>query len=73
MIIEEKIRANRPQVVDDTIDGETIIVNMKNGNYYSFDKVGVLIWECIVNEADLMVQVLNVFYGGRDYEALFDS
>ena len=27
----------------------------------------------LVNEADLMVQVLNVFYGGRDYEALFDS
>ncbi len=27
----------------------------------------------LVNEADLMVQVLNVFYGRRDYEALFDS
>lgn len=26
----------------------------------------------LVNEADLMVQVLNVFYGGRDYEVLFE-
>ena len=24
------------------------------------------------NEADLTVQILNVFYGGRDYEAFFD-
>lgn len=47
MIIEDKIRINRPQVVDDTIDGETIIVNLRNGNYYSFDKLGVLIWESI--------------------------
>jgi len=27
----------------------------------------------LVDETDLTVQVLNIFYGGRDYEALFGS
>jgi len=27
----------------------------------------------LVSETDLTVQVLNIFYGGRDYEALFGS
>lgn len=53
MIIEEKIIIDRPRVVDDTIDGETILVNLKNGNYYSFDKLGVIFWEAISRRMDL--------------------
>lgn len=43
---------NLPHVVHDTIDGETIIVNLKNGNYYSFDKAGVSIWTLILEGGD---------------------
>lgn len=41
-------KINSPHVVHDTIEGETILVNLKNGNYYSFDKFGVVLWDLIV-------------------------
>jgi hypothetical protein len=39
--------------VHDTIDGETILVNLKNGNYYSFDQYGAIIWEIISTNGNL--------------------
>lgn len=53
MNIDEQFRVNKPHVVHDTIEGETIIVNLKNGNYYSFDKTGVVIWEVLIHQGDL--------------------
>ena len=38
------LRINTPTVVQDTIDGEVVIVNLKSGSYYSLDKVGAEIW-----------------------------
>lgn len=49
----------RGQLRNDLMDGLRI---------YPLDKNAVAAF--LVNEADLTVQVLNVFYGGRDYEAL---
>ena len=46
-------KINSPHIVHDTFDGETILVNLKNGNYYSFDKLGVVIWELIEMNAGL--------------------
>jgi hypothetical protein len=40
-------RINTPTVVHETIDGETIILNLDNGNYYSLDGVGADIWGLI--------------------------
>jgi hypothetical protein len=42
-----QLKINSPHVVHDSFDGETIVVNLKNGNYYSFDKLGAVIWELI--------------------------
>jgi hypothetical protein len=42
-------RINSPNVIHETIDGETIIVNLDSGNYYSLDKVGAAIWASIGN------------------------
>ncbi|MBE0640799.1 MAG: PqqD family protein, partial [Bacteroidales bacterium] len=53
MFIQERLRVNSPHAVHDTIDGETIIVNLRNGHYYSFDKTGVIIWELIAQGGDL--------------------
>ncbi|HRZ75855.1 MAG TPA: PqqD family protein [Bacteroidales bacterium] len=53
MFIQERLRVNHPHAVHDTIDGETIIVNLKNGHYYSFDKTGVAVWEVIARGGDL--------------------
>lgn len=51
----------RGQLRRDLMDGLRI---------YPLDNKAVVVF--LVNEADLTVQILNVFYGGRDYEALFD-
>ncbi len=51
----------RGQLRSDLMDGLSI---------YPLDNKAVVAF--LVYEADLTVQILNVFYGGRDYEALFD-
>ncbi|MFC1730877.1 PqqD family protein [candidate division KSB1 bacterium] len=53
MNINNKLRINTPHIVYDTIDDETILVNLKSGNYYSLDKFGLLIWDIIVSKGDL--------------------
>ena len=40
---------NKPNVVHEVIDGEAVIVNLKNGTYYSTDKVGADVWTLIEN------------------------
>ena len=40
-------RINIPKVIHETIDGETVIVNLDSGNYFSLDRVGVDIWTLI--------------------------
>ena len=46
-------RINSPAVVHETIDGEAVIVNMKNGSYYSVDGVGAVIWGLIDEQMHL--------------------
>lgn len=41
------LKINEPNVVHDTIDGETIVLNLLTGNYFSLDGTGALIWDCI--------------------------
>ncbi len=59
-----KYKINAPHIVHDTIDGETILVNLKNGNYYSFDKSGVVIWEVITQNGtinELIKIIIDIF------------
>ncbi len=41
------VRINVPQVVHETIDGEVVIVNFGNGNYYSLVDAGGVVWQSI--------------------------
>lgn len=43
----------RPDVVHETIDGETVIVNLENGVYYSLRNSGVDVWNLIETGANL--------------------
>jgi len=43
---------NRPDVVHETIDGETVIVNLENGIYYSLLNSGLDIWNLIETGAN---------------------
>lgn len=45
------LRINAPKIVHETIDGETVILNLDNGNYYSLMGVGAQIWEFIESGA----------------------
>jgi hypothetical protein len=40
-------RINSPKVIHETIDGETVIVNLDSGNYYSIDAIGADIWDAV--------------------------
>lgn len=51
---------NSPKVIHETIDGETVIVNLDSGNYYSLDKVGADIWECIVKNFPIHRIIENI-------------
>ncbi len=42
-----RFRINSPKVIHETIDGETVIVNLDSGNYYSLDNVGAGVWALI--------------------------
>jgi hypothetical protein len=37
-------RINAPKVIHETIDGETVLVNLDSGNYYSLDGAGADVW-----------------------------
>ncbi|GEM_PF-257762 len=45
------MRVNTPNVVHETIDGEVILLNLRTGNYYSFEGLGAFIWNFIDSEA----------------------
>lgn len=57
-------RVNRPDVIADTIEGEVVIINLSNGNYYSLDGVGAVIWQGLEQEAsvDAIVSALGARY-----------
>jgi hypothetical protein len=41
---ETYFQANAPQVVHETIDGETILLNLESGIYYSLNDTGGVLW-----------------------------
>jgi hypothetical protein len=43
-------RINEPKVVHETIDGETIVLNLEKGIYYSLNDTGALVWSLIENK-----------------------
>jgi hypothetical protein len=45
-----RFRINSPKVIHETIEGETLMVNLDSGNYYSLDNIGAEIWGLIENK-----------------------
>lgn len=43
-----QLKINTSQVVHETIDGETILLNLESGSYFSLDSFGGIIWEFLV-------------------------
>jgi hypothetical protein len=67
---DEVFRINSPAVVHEIIDGEAVIVNMKNGSYYSVDGVGAVVWG-LIDEGKSLEKILGVLrsrYAGEPDE-----
>jgi hypothetical protein len=47
----DRFRANSPPIIQETIDEETIIVNLQTGRYYSLNPVGTYVWGAIESGA----------------------
>ncbi len=43
-----RVTIDSPQIVHEAIDGEVVIVNFKNGRYYSLESVAAVVWDCLV-------------------------
>ena len=47
-----QFRVRNPQVVDDTIEGGVIVIDLDSGTYYSLRETSAEIWHCIKAGAD---------------------
>jgi hypothetical protein len=65
-----RYRVNSSQVINETIDGEPIMINLATGGYYTLDRVGGDVWSLL--EAALPVDDI-VAELGRRYEATEDD
>jgi hypothetical protein len=65
-----RYRVNTPQVINETIDGEAIMINLATGSYYSLDSVGGDVWALL--EASLPIDDI-VTEVGRRYDAPEDD
>ena len=64
---------NEPMVISETIDGETVIISLTSGSYYSLKHSGAAIWSGIQQSArlsDIAEMVRTTFeVGGASVEA----
>lgn len=44
---EKFLKVNAPNIVHETIDGETVLLDLNTGNYFSLEGPGALIWQYI--------------------------
>ena len=66
----ERFKINAPKVIHETIDGETVIVNLDSGNYYSLDAIGADIWDSVGKgvPADHIIEDISCRYTGEREE-----
>jgi len=60
---------NSRQVMSETIDGETIVIHLGTGSYYSLQEAGADIWAAIArgaNEAQILDELERRYDGQRD-------
>jgi hypothetical protein len=51
----KKYFINSHKAISETIDGETIIINLETGSYYSMNPAGTALWNAIVKAASIPV------------------
>ena len=69
MKIQGYFHIKRPDIVHETIEGETVIVNLENGVYYSLRYSGVDVWNLIetgANYDEIIEMIIQHFEGNPD-------
>lgn len=67
---EKKVhKINKPDVVFESFKDETVLINLKNGNYYSIDKVGTDILTFIeqCSTTDQIINYMKDRYNSTDH------
>ncbi|HBE20939.1 MAG TPA: pyrroloquinoline quinone biosynthesis protein PqqD [Cyanobacteria bacterium UBA11149] len=62
-------KINSPKVVQETIDGEVVIVNLDKGDYYSLVKSAADVWSGIergISSAEILEEMVQKYEGSRD-------
>ena len=57
------------RVVSETLEGETMLINMENGNYYSLNKTASVLWALIEagrTQAEILAAFLSRYEGDVD-------
>jgi hypothetical protein len=60
-----KFRINSPRVIWETVEGEVLLIDLGNGNYYSLRGTGAVIWHAV--ERGAQVSEIAVLLG-RTYD-----
>jgi len=61
-------KVNTPTVSHETIDGEAVIINLDNGNYYSLTDAGSVIWDLVAHRlpvSEICREVCETYQGDR--------
>lgn len=48
-VLSRHYRVNRPKVIFEAFEDETVLINLDSGTYYSFPGSGALIWDLIAS------------------------
>jgi hypothetical protein len=67
MTAATRYRINHPKVVNETIDGEVVILNLERGHYYSLTSTGMEIWTLLERQASL-AEILAALGERYDHE-----
>jgi hypothetical protein len=51
--LDRRFAASAPDVVHELVDGELVIVNLRNGKYFSLDGAGADFWQLLITAAPL--------------------
>jgi Coenzyme PQQ synthesis protein D (PqqD) len=69
MNADTRFRVNSPDVTNEVIDGEAVIINLVTGNYYSLEGEGAEIWGLLAGNATIgaiVDQMTRGYDGDRD-------
>lgn len=69
MNLDGAFRINSPEVINQVIEGEAVIINLKTGNYYSLDRLGAEIWKRLERGrpvSGILADIARRYQGGRE-------